>query len=119
MPDEATTTADVQPQITISERAAMRITQFLNDDPELAAMRVGVSGGGCSGFQYTFELVQSVAPDDVIFRNGFAVIAVDPVSLPYMAGAEIDLVENLMGESFQVNNPQATASCGCGTSFSV
>lgn len=113
-----TPAADDRP-VTMTDRAALRIARILLEDSEQAAMRIAVSGGGCSGFQYQFSMVGAIAPDDLVLRREGAVVVIDPVSVPYLAGAEIDLVENLMGESFQVNNPQATSSCGCGTSFSV
>ncbi len=82
-------------------------------------LRVSVEGGGCSGFQYKFDLVGAHADDDlVIARNGVTVV-IDPVSVQYMEGSEIDFVDDLMGASFKINNPVATASCGCGTSFSI
>jgi iron-sulfur cluster assembly accessory protein len=78
-----------------------------------------VSGGGCSGFQYGFDLDRNRAGDDIVIERDGAVVLIDPVSLPYMGGSEIDFVDSLIGQSFQIHNPNATASCGCGTSFSV
>jgi iron-sulfur cluster assembly accessory protein len=83
------------------------------------ALRVSVSGGGCSGFQYGFDLDASRAPEDLVIERSGAVVLIDPVSLPFLGGSEIDFVDDLMGQSFQVKNPNATASCGCGTSFSI
>lgn len=108
-----------EPDVKLTDSAAARIARFLLEDYEQLAFRVSVAGGGCSGFQYQFALVQSIEPDDIVIRQHGAVLVIDPVSLPYLQGAEVDYVQGLMGESFQVNNPQATASCGCGTSFSV
>jgi iron-sulfur cluster assembly accessory protein len=83
--------------------------------------RVSVEGGGCSGFQYKFDLVAESAAeaDDIVIEKGGARVLIDPVSLGLLGGAEIDYVEDLMGSAFKVKNPNATASCGCGTSFAV
>ena len=105
--------------VTMSERAARRIMKILAKEPGGTALRVSVSGGGCSGFQYGFDLDATRAPDDIIVERDGAVVLIDSVSLPYMGGAEIDFVDDLIGQSFQVRNPNATASCGCGTSFSI
>jgi iron-sulfur cluster assembly accessory protein len=105
--------------VKLSDRAAARIAALLRDADDCTALRVSVEGGGCSGFQYRFDLTGDVAGDDLVVRKGDAVVVVDPVSLPYMTGSEIDFVQNLMGESLQVHNPLAVASCGCGTSFSI
>jgi iron-sulfur cluster assembly accessory protein len=82
-------------------------------------LRVSVEGGGCSGFQYKFDMERSRAADDVVITRDGATVLVDQISLGYLAGSEIDFVDDLIGASFRVNNPQATASCGCGTSFSI
>jgi len=105
--------------VTLSERAAKRILKILSAEPGGTALRVSVSGGGCSGFQYGFDLDPARAPDDIVVERDGAVVVIDPVSLPYMGGAEIDFVDDLIGQSFQIHNPNATASCGCGTSFSI
>jgi iron-sulfur cluster assembly accessory protein len=105
--------------ITISERAARRISRILSGEPQGTVLRVSVSGGGCSGFQYGFDLDRALAPEDIVVERDGAVVAIDPVSLPYMGGSEIDFVDDLIGQSFQISNPNATASCGCGTSFSI
>lgn len=82
-------------------------------------LRVAVEGGGCSGFQYTFNIVATSDADDLVLdANGYAVL-VDAVSVEYMSGSEIDFADELIGAAFKINNPQATASCGCGTSFSL
>jgi iron-sulfur cluster assembly accessory protein len=106
-------------EISISERAAKQIARILAAEPGGTALRVSVSGGGCSGFQYSFDLDASRGADDVIIEREGATVLVDPVSLPYMDGSEIDFVDDLIGQSFHINNPNATASCGCGTSFSI
>ena len=82
-------------------------------------LRVSVEGGGCSGFQYKFDIERSRAEDDLVLTRDGAVVLIDPVSVNYMAGSQIDFVDDLIGQSFKINNPQATASCGCGTSFSL
>ncbi|MGC2455673.1 MAG: iron-sulfur cluster assembly accessory protein, partial [Pseudolabrys sp.] len=76
-------------------------------------------GGGCSGFQYKFDMEHSKASDDLVINRDGAVILIDPISVNYMAGSEIDFVDDLIGASFKVKNPQAKASCGCGTSFAL
>ncbi len=82
-------------------------------------LRVSVEGGGCSGFQYKFDMERAQAEDDLVIARDGAVVLIDPVSLDYLAGSEIDFVDDLIGASFKINNPQAKASCGCGTSFSL
>jgi iron-sulfur cluster assembly accessory protein len=82
-------------------------------------LRVSVQGGGCSGFQYRFDIDRAQQDDDVVVARAGATMLVDSVSLQYLAGSEIDFVDDLIGASFRVNNPQAKASCGCGTSFSL
>jgi iron-sulfur cluster assembly accessory protein len=105
--------------IKVSERAARRIGEILRKEPDGAMLRVSVEGGGCSGFQYKFDVERARADDDVVIEREGAVVLVDEVSSRYLAGSEIDFVEDLIGASFKVNNPNATASCGCGTSFSI
>jgi iron-sulfur cluster assembly accessory protein len=105
--------------ITVSDRAARRIAQIAAGDPATPMLRVSVEGGGCSGFQYRFDLVGDRADDDLVIEKSGAQVLVDPVSLGLLTGSEIDFVEDLMGAAFRVKNPNATASCGCGTSFSV
>jgi iron-sulfur cluster assembly accessory protein len=105
--------------VVMTERAARRIGQILKSEPAGSMLRVSVEGGGCSGFQYRFDFVGARADDDLVLARDGATVLVDPVSAQYMAGAEIDYVEDLIGASFKINNPIATSSCGCGTSFSV
>jgi len=105
--------------ITISPRAVRRIHELVKAEPALALFRVSVEGGGCSGFQYRFDLVADRAADDLVIEKAGARVLVDPVSLALLSGSEIDFVEDLMGAAFRVKNPNATASCGCGTSFSI
>jgi iron-sulfur cluster assembly accessory protein len=105
--------------ITVSERAARRIGDILKGEPSGTMLRVSVEGGGCSGFQYKFDTDRTKAADDLVISRDGAVILIDPVSVNYMAGSEIDFVDDLIGASFKVKNPQAKASCGCGTSFAL
>ncbi|MGD9867265.1 MAG: iron-sulfur cluster insertion protein ErpA [Hyphomicrobiales bacterium] len=105
--------------VTVSERAARRIAQIVSGEPAGTMLRVSVEGGGCSGFQYKFDLVRERESDDLAIDKAGVTVLVDPVSVEYMTGSEIDFVDDLIGASFRVNNPNATASCGCGTSFSL
>jgi iron-sulfur cluster assembly accessory protein len=105
--------------VTVSERAAGRISEILHGEGAGAMLRVSVEGGGCSGFQYKFDIERSQAPDDLVVARGGATVLIDPVSLNYLSGSEIDFVDDLIGASFRVVNPNATASCGCGTSFAL
>ncbi len=108
--------------VSLSESAAKRIAEILATEPGKNAMRVSVEGGGCSGFSYKFDLVDNgdkPASDDVVIARNDAKVLIDQMSLIYMAGSEIDFVDNLLGQSFQIHNPNAVASCGCGTSFSI
>ncbi|MFH6781362.1 MULTISPECIES: HesB/IscA family protein [Methylobacterium] len=105
--------------ITLTSRAARRITEIMGSEPPGSMLRISVNGGGCSGFQYAFDIAQDRAADDLAVEQDGATVLVDPTSLPYMEGATIDFVNDLIGQSFKIENPQATASCGCGTSFSL
>jgi iron-sulfur cluster assembly accessory protein len=105
--------------VTVSARAARQIGEILRGEAAGAMLRVSVEGGGCSGFQYKFDIERSKADDDVLIARDGATVLIDPVSLGFMAGAEIDFVDDLIGASFRINNPKATASCGCGTSFTI
>jgi iron-sulfur cluster assembly accessory protein len=105
--------------VTVSERAARKIGEILKTEPPGSMLRVSVEGGGCSGFQYKFDIDRDKAGDDIVISREGATVLIDPVSVGYMAGSEIDFVDDLIGASFKVKNPKATASCGCGTSFSL
>ncbi|KMO30560.1 HesB/IscA family protein [Methylobacterium aquaticum] len=105
--------------ITLTSRAARRINEIMGAEPPGAMLRISVNGGGCSGFQYAFDIAKDRAADDLAVERDGATVLVDPTSLPYMEGATIDFVNDLIGQSFKIENPQATASCGCGTSFSL
>jgi iron-sulfur cluster assembly accessory protein len=106
-------------EVRMTERAARRIGEILKAEPSGAMLRLSVLGGGCSGFQYKFDVDREKAADDVtIARDGITML-IDSVSLQFLAGSEVDYVDDLIGASFKVNNPKAKASCGCGTSFSL
>ena len=105
--------------VTVSERAAKRVAEILKNEPEGTMLRVSVEGGGCSGFQYKFDMERAKGDDDLVIARDGAVVLIDSVSVNYMAGSEIDFVDDLIGAAFKVKNPKATASCGCGTSFAL
>ena len=105
--------------VIVTERAAVRIKQIVAAEAQAKMLRVSVEGGGCSGFSYKFDLVQQAEADDIVIERSGATVLIDPVSVPYMLGSELDFVDDLIGASFKVKNPNATASCGCGTSFSL
>ncbi len=105
--------------ISLTERAAKRIKEIMGGEPCGSMLRVSVNGGGCSGFQYAFDVERTRQADDIVIEKNGATVLVDQVSLPFLQGSTIDFVDDLIGQSFKIDNPQATASCGCGTSFSV
>ncbi len=107
------------PSVSLSDRAAHRIAKILEKEPAGSMLRVGVNGGGCSGFQYDFQITTAQNADDLVLEKQGVRVLVDEVSLQYMTGSEIDYSEELIGAAFKIKNPNATASCGCGTSFSV
>jgi iron-sulfur cluster assembly accessory protein len=105
--------------VGLTDRAARRIAAILKREAGPVMLRLAVTGGGCSGFQYDFVLDDARAQDDLVIEKHGATVLIDPVSLDFLKGSEIDFVDEMIGASFKVNNPNATASCGCGTSFSV
>jgi len=106
--------------VGLTDRAAARIARIVSGEPEGTVLRISVEGGGCSGFQYKFDLVRETpADDDLVIRRDKATVLVDAMSAQFMQGSEIDFVDGLIGQSFQIRNPNAVASCGCGTSFAV
>jgi iron-sulfur cluster assembly accessory protein len=105
--------------INLTERAARRIKEIMGGEPSGSVLRVSVNGGGCSGFQYAFDIERTRQADDMVVERDGVTVVIDEVSRQYMAGATIDFVDDLMGQSFKIENPLATASCGCGTSFSI
>jgi len=112
--------AETERVFLITESAAKRVAELLvEEDVPGAMLRVYVSGGGCSGFQYGFSFDDARNADDLVFERDGIRVVVDEVSLDLLGGAEIDWVESLGGAAFQIRNPNATSSCGCGASFSV
>lgn len=105
--------------ITLTGRAAGRIKEILLADPAKTALRVAVNGGGCSGFQYEFTLTADRNGDDLVIERDGAMVLIDSVSQGFVEGSEIDFADDLIGQSFKVKNPNAKASCGCGTSFTI
>lgn len=105
--------------VTLSQRAARHLNNLRQKRGEDAMLRVSVRGGGCSGFQYDFVFDAEHKEDDIVVERDGAKLVVDPVSLAFMTGAEVDYVEELVGAAFQVKNPQASMSCSCGVSFSL
>ena len=110
---------DAMPDFALTDRAAQRIAEIVAAEGRPAALRVAVLAGGCSGFQYRFELDETPQPDDLLIERGPAKVLVDAASLDLLAGAELDYTDELMGSHFAVRNPNAKSACGCGTSFSV
>ena len=106
-------------QFAITQAAATQIGKILASENASAKLRVAVQGGGCSGFSYIFSIDDTQTDSDLIFTRDGVDVLVDDMSLQYMEGAEIDWVDDLIGASFRINNPNATASCGCGTSFDI
>ncbi len=103
----------------LTDRAIRRIRQILAQEKPGAMFRVAVNGGGCSGFQYAFEIDALTTQEDVLIEEDGAKVLVDKISLDYLKGARLDFVDELIGQSFKIENPNATSSCGCGTSFSL
>ncbi|HUB96741.1 MAG TPA: iron-sulfur cluster insertion protein ErpA [Stellaceae bacterium] len=107
-------------QVSLTESAARRIAELkAQENTPSAFLRLAVSGGGCSGFQYGFSFDEERHDEDFVFAHGGVEVVIDEVSLELVKGAEIDFVEDMMGAYFQVKNPNAASSCGCGNSFSV
>ena len=106
--------------VAVSEAAMARVAKILSTETQPSALRVSVEGGGCSGFSYKFDIVPNVAnDDDIAINSDNATVLIDQLSVVYMKDSVIDFVDDLMGQSFKITNPNAVASCGCGTSFSV
>ncbi len=110
---------DTLSSVSLSPSAAARVNKVLSQEPAGSALRVAVDGGGCSGFQYSFTVASEPSSDDLVIERDGAMVLIDPVSLEYLQGSEIDFVDDLIGQSFKISNPNATASCGCGTSFAI
>jgi iron-sulfur cluster assembly accessory protein len=106
--------------VVLTDRAARRIGRILEKQGPGTVLRIAVAGGGCSGFQYEYNLVKDApTADDLVLSKENATVLIDSLSLEFLGGAEIDYVDDLIGQSFQIRNPNAVASCGCGTSFAV
>ncbi len=106
-------------QFSISDSAAAQIARILATEGDGACLRVAVQGGGCSGFSYVFSIDDTRMTDDYAFAHDNITVLIDAMSLGYIEGSQIDWIDDLIGASFQIKNPNATASCGCGTSFDV
>jgi iron-sulfur cluster assembly accessory protein len=115
---ETVVSIDTLQPLSISASAARRLHKVLGPDAD-AVLRISVKGGGCSGFQYVFDIEKTRADDDLVVTRDGASVIVDPVSLEMIKGSELDFVDDLMGQAFKVKNPNAVASCGCGVSFTV
>jgi iron-sulfur cluster insertion protein len=108
------------PDLTFTDAAAKKVKLLIEEEknPNLK-LRLYISGGGCSGFQYGFSFDENVSEGDITVENGDVTLVIDPMSIQYLMGSEVDYVENLEGSQFVVRNPNATTTCGCGSSFSV
>lgn len=114
------TAMENEAKVTISKSAAKRIAALIASEAEAGYMlRIAVTGGGCSGFQYNFTFDNVTNDDDAVVEQNGAKVVIDEISREYLAGAEVDFIEDLIGAAFAIHNPNATASCGCGNSFSV
>ena len=111
---------EMQTPLVFTDNAAKKVKELIEEEgsPDLK-LRVFVSGGGCSGFQYGFTFEEEVNDDDTQVMKDTVTLLIDPMSLQYLMGAEIDYQDNLQGSQFVIRNPQATSTCGCGSSFSV
>ena len=105
--------------VILTDRAASRVVKVLAKEPAGSALRIGVRGGGCSGFQYDFAIDTARQADDLVIEHGGATVLIDATSLDFLHGARIDFVDDLIGQAFKIDNPNAASSCGCGVSFSV
>jgi iron-sulfur cluster assembly accessory protein len=109
----------VECSVELTENAARRVAEILQSAPEGSFLRVGVDGGGCSGFTYTYNISTEQSRDDFVIERDGARVAIDPISLDILQGSKIDFIDDLMGRMFKIHNPAATASCGCGSSFAL
>ncbi len=114
------TAASMSPDITFTDAAADKVKCLIEEEnnPGLK-LRIYISGGGCSGFQYGFSFDENITEGDIVVENGDVALVIDPMSYQYLTGAEVDYTEGLEGAQFVVRNPNATTTCGCGSSFSV
>jgi iron-sulfur cluster assembly accessory protein len=111
--------AIAEPPVELTENAARRIAEILTSEPAGSFLRIGVDGGGCSGFTYTYNISTEPSSGDLVIERDGAMVAIDPVSLDLLRGSRIDFIDDLMGRMFKIVNPAATASCGCGSSFAI
>jgi iron-sulfur cluster assembly accessory protein len=111
--------APAEAAVELTENAARRIAEILKSEPAGSFLRIGVDGGGCSGFTYTYSLSTEQSSGDLVIERGGAMVAIDSVSLDLLRGSKIDFIDDLMGRMFKIDNPAATASCGCGSSFAI
>ena len=107
------------PLLSVTEAAAVKIKQLLAEESDVEVLRIAIQGGGCSGFQYGLGFDTAAAEGDLEFEQHGVTVVVDPFSAPYLQGAEVDYVDSIQAAGFAINNPNATASCGCGHSFQV
>ena len=119
MPDAIIDSPAADIQVTLSDSAARRIAFLLSRETADAKLRVAVNGGGCSGFQYVFDFDTRAGDDDVLIEKDGARVLIDSASLELLKGSQIDYVTEMVGSAFQIKNPNASSSCGCGNSFSV
>ena len=113
------TMVEDRPQVSVTARAAKRIAEIVAGEPSARALRVSVEGGGCSGFQYGLMIEEGGGYADQVFESNGVRLFVDPVSISYLKGAEVDFVDTVTGGGFTIKNPNAVSTCGCGSSFSV
>ena len=114
-----TAAQDMEPALIFTDAAANKVAQLIKEeDNDNLKLRVFVSGGGCSGFQYGFTFDEEINDGDTTVENGGVTLLIDPMSFQYLSGAEIDYTEGLEGAQFVIRNPNATTTCGCGSSFS-
>src|SRR5262249_649224 len=118
-PDAMDSVIEKASDVRVTSRAGKRIAEILKSEPAGMMLRVAVAGGGCSGFQYTFTFDDAKQDADIAIVQDGATVLIASGSLDYLKGSEIDFVDELIGASFQIKNPNAKSSCGCGTSFSV
>lgn len=113
------TLSEIKQKFAVSKNAALRIQYLLKQEEKKSFFRLKVNGGGCSGFQYDFSFDKNRNEDDLIFKYHNTEILIDEMSLTFLDGSTLDFIDDLSGSFFQVNNPNASSSCGCGTSFSI
>jgi len=116
---EAPVATEAAPTLEVTASALRRVAEILKDEAPGSVFRIAVNGGGCSGFQYEFVVATDVAEDDLKLGTVETPVVIDPISLNYIKGSRVDFIDNLMGAAFKIENPNATASCGCGTSFAL